>query len=69
MGSAMLPCPFCGLDVTHDEGCFPINRERSLWEVRCGNPSCFAHEPTDESREAAIARWNRRTPEAGDGHE
>lgn len=69
MGSAMLPCPFCGLDVTHDEGCFPINRERSLWEVRCGNPSCFAHEPTDESREAAIARWNRRTPDTGDGHE
>jgi len=24
---------------------------------------------TDESREAAIARWNRRTPDTGDGHE
>ena len=60
VADALLPCPFCGLDVTDDEGCFPLNHARSRWEVRCGNPSCFAHEATDETREAAIARWNRR---------
>jgi len=55
--SELLPCPFCGLDVTDDEGCYGM---AGLWEVRCGNPNCFAHEPSDESREAAINRWNRR---------
>lgn len=62
----LLPCPFCGLDVTDDEGCFPLNRERTRWEVRCGNPSCFAHDPCDESMQAAVARWNRRATAAKD---
>ncbi len=53
----LLPCPFCGMDVTGDEGCFPIG---NVWEVRCGNPGCFAHEPSDASRSLAIRRWNRR---------
>lgn len=56
----LLPCPFCGLDVTDDEGCFPLNRERTRWEVRCGNPSCYAHEPADDSHESAAQRWNTR---------
>src|SRR5690606_27964166 len=62
----LLPCPFCGLDVTDDEGCFPLNREGTHWEVRCGNPSCFAHDPCDESMQAAVARWNRRATAARD---
>jgi hypothetical protein len=60
----LLPCPFCGLDVTDDEGCFPLNREGTRWEVRCGNPSCFAYDPCDESMQAAVARWNRRATAA-----
>lgn len=61
LGEELKACPFCGLDVTDDEGCFPINSGRTLWEVRCGNPSCFAHEPSGESRDAAVAKWNRRS--------
>lgn len=62
----LLPCPFCGLDVTDDEGCFPLDRERTQWEVRCGNPSCYAHDPCDKSLQAAAARWNRRATAARD---
>lgn len=60
----LLACPFCGLDVTHDEGCFPVNKDATLFEVRCGNPGCYAHDPSDDSAESAIARWNRRAPAA-----
>lgn len=62
----LLPCPFCGLDVTDDEGCFPVGSERTQWEVRCGNPSCYAHDPCDKSLQAAAARWNRRATAARD---
>jgi hypothetical protein len=38
----LLPCPFCSNDVNDDEGCF---RSGQQYEVRCGNPNCFAHDP------------------------
>lgn len=63
----LLPCPFCGnADVGNDEGCFPVGK--GYWEVRCGNPSCYAHEQSGATRDEAIDRWNRRTaltPPAG----
>jgi hypothetical protein len=63
--AALLPCPFCGNpNVTDDEGCFPLNHARSRWEVRCGNPSCYAHEQQAATREEAIAKWNRRAASA-----
>ncbi|WP_162434591.1 Lar family restriction alleviation protein [Pseudoxanthomonas koreensis] len=62
----LLPCPFCGnADVGNDEGCFQTGGH---WEVRCGNPSCFAHEPCGATYDEAVERWNRRaalTPPAG----
>lgn len=60
MADEMKNCPFCGLDVNEDEGCFPVRMDRSVWEVRCGNPYCFGHSPDAPTREAAIAKWNRR---------
>lgn len=62
----LLPCPFCGLDVSDDEGCYPTNRDETEWEVRCGNPGCFAHEPTRPTREQAIEVWNLRQ-QGGEG--
>jgi len=58
------PCPFCGnVDMDNDEGCFPVRFHQgrpTAWEVRCGNPSCFAFEAEAGSREIAIEKWNRR---------
>lgn len=60
-GCALLPCPFCGNDgVGNDEGCFQTGKGH--WEVRCGNPSCFAFDPVRSTRAEAIAAWNRRAP-------
>lgn len=58
------PCPFCGnVDMDTDEGCFPVKFDGGkprLWEVRCGNPSCFANDPSAGTRADAIAKWNAR---------
>lgn len=63
---ALEACPFCGNpDVGRDEGCFPLDRNHKIWEVRCGNPSCFAHEASGATREEAIAKWNRRALRQG----
>lgn len=65
--SDLLPCPFCGNDVSDDEGCFqsggftPASVPR--WSVRCGNPSCNG-ETCGVSRAEAVAAWNRRTLDA-----
>lgn len=54
-------CPFCGNDVNDDEGCFPCSPK--YWEVRCGNPACFAHDSVRSTREEAITAWNTRPRE------
>ena len=65
----LLNCPFCGNDVNDDEGCYPVDRSGRMWEVRCGNPDCFAHDPVRATRQDTIAAWNRRTspPQAAGG--
>ena len=52
------PCPFCGTD---DVECYPRDRERSAWNVCCGNPGCVTRGDNDYLTESdAITAWNRR---------
>jgi len=56
------PCPFCGV--------VPFARILSYkdrtFEVCCQNPKCcMAITGPRPTRDAAIAAWNRRTPETG----
>lgn len=66
--SELSDCPFCGnSDMDEDEGVYPRGPRLPdgtmvpghFFIVRCGNPSCNA-EVEDETREKAVARWNRR---------
>lgn len=55
----LLPCPFCGLDVNDDEGCFPAGGACGGYYVRCGNPNCHA-DLWDYTKVGVIEKWNRR---------
>jgi len=61
----LLPCPFCGNDVSDDEGCFQaggfVRPSKPYWVVRCGNPNCNG-ETSAVNRELAVEAWNRRSP-------
>lgn len=60
--SKPLPCPLCG-DTELDGGPFPMRRgDNPEYAVRCGSPVCGC-EVIGPSREEAVRRWNRRTPE------
>lgn len=63
------PCPFCGgvaridskrADSTPTNGTW--SSEARVWRYRCEASCCNMH--WKFSRDAAIAAWNRRTPEA-----
>ncbi|MET3929518.1 hypothetical protein ABIE51_001405 [Lysobacter sp. OAE881] len=58
----LLPCPFCGQDVTDDEGCFPAGGACGGYYVRCGNPYCHS-DLWDYTKDGVIAKWNRRNGE------
>jgi hypothetical protein len=52
------PCPFCGAT---DVEAYPADRERSCWNVCCGNPGCVTRGDNDYLTEGdAVAAWNRR---------
>lgn len=56
------PCPFCGSEAKHyydDNGWMNTD-----W-VSCENDDCGAQTCLHESKELALAAWNRRTPLTG----
>ena len=67
-GVVLLPCPFCGYDMTDEEdGVYQkagfTGAQTPVWEVCCGTTMCNAS-VTATSRELAIAAWNTRAHSA-----
>lgn len=67
-GVVLLPCPFCGYDMTdEDDGVYQkagfTGAQTPVWEVCCGATMCNAS-VTATSREFAIAAWNTRANSA-----
>lgn len=60
----LLPCPFCGYATVHIVNVSPMN---SHFIVACF--WCGARMFGNDSKERAIAAWNRRTPVKGASHE
>jgi len=58
MSEELRPCPFCGSNF--------VNMNRVGWWVVCEN--CGAEGPAKETREEALATWNRRANE-GERHD
>ena len=68
--SELKPCPFCGGPVELESA--PSTRsevygKRDWWGVVCRNTinlggTCAIYQIPSASKEAAIERWNRRTP-------
>jgi hypothetical protein len=71
MTKTLKPCPFCGGSVTLElatEEYYHFQSKRKFWGVVCRNTlnrggSCAIQQRPSASKEAAIARWNMRTPE------
>lgn len=67
----LLPCPFCGGSVELEETTSYYNEmhgNRHWWGVVCRNTtnrggSCAIQQRPSASKEAAVERWNRRTPQ------
>ena len=66
--AALLPCPFCGgpvnLELVKVDGTAMYGR-REWWGVICRNTenrggTCAVQQIPSASKEAAVARWNRR---------
>ena len=66
------PCPFCGgpvqLEESHRSRDYILG-ERRWWGVVCRNTTnlggtCCIEQVPSASEEGALARWNRRTPDA-----
>ena len=59
----VLPCPFCGFhpDPEDADFCYPNDRTRTNWTAKCYETGggCGAEGPYGDSREDAIAKWNR----------
>lgn len=56
---ALLPCP-CGAICTADEdSLYPINRERTLWNLHCVDPAC-GWRVVSGSADECIRDWSRR---------
>lgn len=67
-GVVLLPCPFCGYDMTDEkDGVYQkagfTGAQTPVWEVCCGTTMCNAS-VTATSRELAITAWNTRTHSA-----
>lgn len=67
-GVVLLPCPFCGYDMTDEkDGVYQkagfTGAQTPVWEVCCGTTMCNAS-VTATSRELAITTWNTRTHSA-----
>lgn len=75
--AALLPCPFCGgpvkLEKAH-QGRHEIYGMRQFWGIVCRNTmnhggTCCMEQVPSASPEAAVARWNRRTPSSSIGED
>ena len=59
----LFPCPFCGFipDINDDDCIYPINRERTVWNLVCYETGggCGVSN-LGSSREDVIERWNTR---------
>ena len=53
------PCPHCGRRARILDVSYRLPWKGTLWEVVCEHIACSG---ARESKEAAIAEWNRRTP-------
>ena len=68
MDEKLKPCPFCGHSMESDDenGCYQksgfISASTTVWSVTCFETACNASVEST-SKDAAIAAWNRRTPE------
>lgn len=58
----MLPCP-CGAAVDWDECPYPLNRDRSVWTVRCVREDC-GWSAGGGSADEAMEKWNDRASSA-----
>ena len=61
MEEEMKPCPFCGKEATMDR-VLGIACGHKWWWVRCSDIRCIRQPIQYETRKAAVAAWNRRTP-------
>ena len=72
MSEQLLPCPFCGGPVYLERATTTFEQmhgERKWWGVVCRNTiglggTCAIEQCPSASKEAAIARWNRRAGNA-----
>lgn len=69
MLTELLPCPFCGHVIfagdDYIDSIYPADRERTLWSVHCtGNEGGCDASTLADSREGAIAAWNRRAKQS-----
>jgi hypothetical protein len=64
----LLPCPFCGGDVTLERATETYEEShgrREWWGVVCRNAkniggTCAIYQRPSASKEAAVGRWNQR---------
>lgn len=66
MSEELKPCPFCGGAVKLEQ---PVDRtpRNEWWGIVCRNTTnvggtCAIEQRPSRTKEAAIARWNRRAP-------
>jgi hypothetical protein len=56
-------CPFCGCLPDHSDPdfCYPVNREKTLWQAGCieNKGGCTAS-VLGTTRKDAITKWNKR---------
>jgi hypothetical protein len=65
--NTLLPCPCCGhqpVESELDDAVYPLNRTQTLWTACCVDSQGGCNLGSlARTREEAIARWNRRTPQ------
>ena len=62
MSEALKPCPFCGKSTAGTA----TELEGDGFSVECFNIDCIVEGPYDDTREGAIAKWNKRVGEGKD---
>ena len=65
MIAALEPCPFCGAKAKHFHRPDTTGWSNTDW-VCCANDSCGVCTALEETRDAAVAVWNRRAHKGND---
>jgi len=60
MAENLNPCPFCGMAA--NVGSYDAYGGKTAWSVECANwQECGAINQSHDTRESAMAAWNRRS--------